>query len=266
MTRFQKLLIVALLLAVAALAFGRLIAFVTIIAVTLVIIGLGVAFPRLRFFGSYVCHGNQSPSPCSRGTNGIEPAESKGWVALTFDDGPDGRSTPALLDLLLAERVAAAFFCVGQRVASEPALAARIVREGHLLENHSFAHSNFTNFFSLARFKSELERTQAAIQAATGVIPRFFRPPMGLSNPRTFRAAQALGLTVIGWSARGLDTITTDPERVVARILRRVKPGAIILLHDGNIPAERLVLTVKVLLARLREREYEIVRLDQMLK
>jgi peptidoglycan/xylan/chitin deacetylase (PgdA/CDA1 family) len=111
-----------------------------------------------------------------------------------------------------------------------------------------------------------LERAQAAIHTATGITPQFFRPPMGLSNPRTFRAAEAHGLKVIGWSARGLDTITANPERVVARILRRVKPGAIILLHDGNIPAERLVLTVKLLLSKLCEREYEMVRLDQMLK
>jgi peptidoglycan/xylan/chitin deacetylase (PgdA/CDA1 family) len=140
------------------------------------------------------------------------------------------------------------------------------VREGHLLENHSFAHSNFTNCFGLLRLQNELQRTQDAIEAATGGRPRFFRPPMGLSNPRTFASARAQGLEVIGWSARGLDTVTADPDRIVARILRRVQPGAIILLHDGNIPEPRLVLTVRLLLARLREREYEIVRLDQMLK
>ena len=89
---------------------------------------------------------------------------------------------------------------------------------------------------------------------------------MGLSNPRVFRAARELGLTVIGWTARGLDTRLTDPERIVARIVRRLKPGAIVLLHDGNIPASRLVATVKLLLDSLRERGYEVVRLDRMLK
>jgi peptidoglycan/xylan/chitin deacetylase (PgdA/CDA1 family) len=155
---------------------------------------------------------------------------------------------------------------VGRRVDAERELAARIVREGHLLENHSFAHSNFTNFFSVARLQSELEQTQNAVRTATGVAPKLFRPPMGLSNPRVFDAARSLGLKVIGWSARGLDTQTDDPERVVARIERRLGPGAIILLHDGNIPAERLVLTVKLLLAKLRQRGYQVVRLDRMLK
>jgi peptidoglycan/xylan/chitin deacetylase (PgdA/CDA1 family) len=250
MTRFQISVISAGLLGIAAVVMGKPSLCLAVVAVLLVIIGLGVAFPQLSWFGPFLCRGDSS----------------RRWVALTFDDGPDVDSTPALLDLLQAERTPAAFFCVGQRVAAEPVLAARIVREGHLLENHSFAHNNFTNFFGLLRLKTELQRAQATIQTATGVKPRFYRPPMGLSNPRTFAAARALGLSVVGWSARGLDTLSAEPERIVARILRRLQPGAIILLHDGSIPAERLVLTVKLLLAKLREHEYEIVRLDQMLK
>ena len=93
----------------------------------------------------------------------------------------------------------------------------------------------------------------------------FFRPPVGLSNPNVFHAATALRLKVIGWSIRSLDTRLTDPERIVQRIERGLKPGAIILLHDGNIPAERLVVTVKLLLTKLREHGYEVVRLDRML-
>ena len=89
---------------------------------------------------------------------------------------------------------------------------------------------------------------------------------MGLSNPRIFRTAQSLDLKVVGWTIRSLDTIMTDPEQIAARIARRLKPGAIILLHDGNIPADRLVLTVKRLLAILRRRGYGVVRLDKMLE
>mgnify|MGYP001602225006 CR=1 FL=1 len=85
------------------------------------------------------------------------------------------------------------------------------------------------------------------------IAPRWFRPPIGLSNPRVFHVARALDLTVVGWSAGGLDTKLTEPERIVARIARRLEPGAIILLHDGNIPTERLVGTVNRLVAKLRE-------------
>jgi len=213
------------------------------------VISLGVVWPRLSLFGPFICCGEKS----------------RRWVALTFDDGPDARSTPALLDLLRELQLSAAFFAVGKRVAAERELAARIIREGHLLENHSFAHSNTTNFFTIPRLKTELAQAQAAIQEATGTVPKLFRPPMGLSNPNVFHAARALGLKVVGWTARGFDTQVHDPERIVKRIVRQLQPGAIILLHDGNIPAERLVVTVKLLLAKLQERGYAVVRLDRML-
>lgn len=250
MSRFHVATILAAFLGALALMFGRMALFISVFLAFLVVIGLGVTFPQLRLFGPFVCRG----------------AGDRRRVALTFDDGPDVRSTPALLDLLREAGVPVAFFCVGERVAAHPELAARIVREGHLLENHSYAHSNLTNFFGSARLRTELEQTQSAIREATGVAPKLFRPPMGLSNPRVFAAARALGLQVIGWSARGLDTITDEPERVVARIVRRLQPGAILLLHDGNIPSERLVLTVKTLLDTVRAHGYEVVRLDRMLK
>jgi peptidoglycan/xylan/chitin deacetylase (PgdA/CDA1 family) len=238
------------MLCTAALALHSLTFAISVALAFVAVIGLGVAIPQLSLFGSFMCRGPRS----------------RRCVALTFDDGPDAGSTPQLLELLRAERVQAAFFCVGQQVAAQPALAARIVKEGHLLENHSYAHSKLTNFFTVTRLKAELTQTQAIIRQTTGIAPKWFRPPMGLSNPRTFSAARALGLKVVGWTARGLDTQITQPERIVARIVRRIKPGAIILLHDGGIPAERVVLTVKSLLDTLRALGYEIVRLDRMLK
>jgi peptidoglycan-N-acetylglucosamine deacetylase len=248
-TRFQFVVIVALILALVAFTLHSWILGAITIVGLLTTIGLGVAFPQLSLFGPFVCRG---------------PRDRK-RIALTFDDGPDERSTPAVLELLRQRGVYAAFFGVGKRVAAHPEIAARIVREGHLLENHSYAHSNATNFFSVPRLRTELNQAQEAIRQATGVAPTCFRPPMGLSNPRIFRAAREAGLKVIGWSARGLDTKVTDSEQVVSRICRRIEPGAIILLHDGNIPADRLVATVKTLLDRLRALDYEIVRLDHLL-
>jgi peptidoglycan-N-acetylglucosamine deacetylase len=250
MTRYHIVAMIAALLGTLALGFGHVVMFGVVVLALLIVIGLGAAIPQVRFFGPFVCRG----------------ASSRRCVALTFDDGPDTRSTPALLEVLRESGVQAAFFCVGHRVVVHPELAARIVREGHLLENHSYAHSKMTNIFSVARLQADLARTQAVIEQATGIAPRWFRPPIGLSNPRVFHVARLLGLTMVGWSAGGLDTKLTEPERIVARITRRLEPGAIILLHDGNIPAERLVVTVKLLLAKLREYDYEVVRLDRMLK
>lgn len=250
MTRFHLIALVALVLASAALAFGKIVLLVAIVVALVVVMGLGVAFPQLSLFGLFICRGKTGQRR----------------VALTFDDGPDARSTPALLDLLRDAGVPVAFFCVGERVAANRELAARMVREGHLLENHSYCHSNATNFYGAARLRSELEKTQAVVREAAGVAPTLFRPPMGLSNPNVFRAARAAGLKVIGWSVRSLDTIIPDSERVVRRVLRGLRPGGIILLHDGNIPAERLVLTVRLLLARLKAEGYEVVRLDKLLE
>lgn len=250
MTRYHIVAMIAALLGTLALGFANLAMFGVVVLALLIVSGLGSAIPQMSFFGPFVCHG----------------ARSRRWVALTFDDGPDARSTPALLEVLRESGVKAAFFCVGHRVAANPDLAARIVREGHLLENHSFAHNKLTNIFSVARLQADLARTQAVIKQATGIAPRWFRPPIGLSNPRVFHVARLLKLTMVGWSAGGLDTQLTEPERIVARIARRLEPGAIILLHDGNIPAARLVVTVKLLLAKLGEHDYEVVRLDQMLK
>ena len=249
MTRFHITLLLAAALALGALVSGHPWWLLGTGAVLALVIGLGVTFPQLSLFGTFVCCGSTAQKR----------------VALTFDDGPDARSTPALLDWLREEKISAAFFAVGERVVANPEVAARIVREGHLLENHSYAHSYATNFFGVTRLREEMRRTQSAVQDATGQAPRLFRPPMGLSNPRTFRAAKLEGLRVIGWSARGLDTQCADPEVVVRRILRRARAGGIILLHDGNIPAERVVATAKLLLTGLRERGYEVVRLDQLL-
>jgi peptidoglycan/xylan/chitin deacetylase (PgdA/CDA1 family) len=250
MTRFHLAVIVAAAFAGIALAWHSFVFLGAVVLGLLVATGLGVAIPQLRWFGNFICRG--SPS--------------KKRAALTFDDGPDPRSTPQLLDWLRAEKVPAAFFCIGKKVEAHPELAAQIVRDGHLLGNHSYAHSNFTNFHSTARLQAELALTQVAVQKAAGVAPVYFRPPVGLSNPNTFRAAKQLNLQVIGWTIRSLDTVIADPQKIVARITRGLRPGAIILLHDGNIPAEKLLATVKSSLDSLRRLGYETVRLDELLK
>jgi len=250
MTRFHIVSIGTLVFIAAGFAIHSYIFVDVVAAAFFVVAGLGVAIPQLRFFGDFIC----------RGTG------SKKQVALTFDDGPDLRSTPQLLELLQEQKIPAAFFCIGRRVEENPELAARIVREGHMLGNHSYAHSNFTNFYSRSRLRTELQQAQVAVEKACGMAPKLFRPPVGLSNPNTFRAAQDLDLKVIGWSIRSLDTVIKEPEKIIARIRRGLEPGAIILLHDGNIPVEKLIATVKTLLDTLRGLGYEVVRLDELLK
>jgi peptidoglycan/xylan/chitin deacetylase (PgdA/CDA1 family) len=249
LSRFHLATVVALLLGVLAAFWHRPPLILAVVAAYLALTALGVTCPRLRWFGPFVCRGNRS----------------RDRVAITFDDGPDPNSTPQLLELLHHRRIPAAFFCIGRRVEKNPSLVGQMFREGHLLENHSYSHSYATNFFSVARLESELRQTQTAVQQATGVAPKFFRPPLGHSNPRVFRAARSLGLTVVGWTVRGFDTLDSNPDRIVRRIARRLRPGAVILLHDGNIPPDRLLVTVKTLLDTIHSLGYEVVRLDQIL-
>jgi len=250
MSRYRTCAVIGLVLCALAVASGKPAWCWLVLAALSILVGLGVAFPQMSFFGPFLCRGNLS----------------RRQVALTFDDGPDARSTPALLELLRNEGVPATFFCIGRQVATERELTGRIAHEGHLLGNHTYHHRNLTNFFGPRRLCEELQLTQAAIAAATGSAPAHFRPPMGLSNPFTFFVTKKLGLRVIGWTIRSLDTCIAEPERVVRRVASRLRPGAIVLLHDGGIPAERLVLTVKLLLAKLREQNYTVVRLDKLLE
>ncbi|MBL9137319.1 MAG: polysaccharide deacetylase family protein [Verrucomicrobiales bacterium] len=213
-------------------------------------LGLGVSFPSWRMFGNPLCRVDTK----------------RRVVALTFDDGPDPDNTPALLELLARHGVHATFFCVGARVGERAALAKRIVTEGHQLENHSHDHNPWTNVFGMARLHDDLTRAQETVREATGYVPRFFRPPMGLTNQRVYRVAKELGLTVTGYSARGLDRRPDTPEAIAGRLLHRLKPGAILLLHDYGVPRERLLAVVAIALDRLKAEGYECVRLDDLAK
>lgn len=215
----------------------------------IVLVVLGVSFPRLQMFGPILCRVDVD----------------RKVVALTFDDGPDPEVTPALLDLLGREGIAAAFFCIGHKVARHPEIVRRIAADGHLLGNHSHGHSRRTNLFGVRRLDEDLGRAQDELQRLTGLRPLLFRPPMGLTNPRVFRVIRRRGLQAVGWTARGMDTVARDPETVVRRILRGAGPGAILLLHDGGVSARVLLPAVRTLIAELRSRGFEFQRLDRMM-
>ena len=164
------------------------------------------------------------------------PATSaaRGEIALSFDDGPDPAVTPALLDLLAARGVRATFFCIGVRAAQHPALCREIVRRGHALENHSARHRHHFALRGPRGYARELARAQQLLQAAAGVRPRLFRAPAGLRNPFLWPQLARLDLHLVSWTRRGFDTRCTDPSRVLRRLIRDLRAGDILLLHDGH--------------------------------
>lgn len=215
----------------------------------LVLVILGVTFIQMCFFCGAVCHGQRG----------------KMQVALTFDDGPDARVTPLILDKLSQLKVPAAFFCTGEKILANPDLAKRICNEGHIIGNHTFSHGWWTNFLFGKYLFNEIERTQRAIKDAAGVSPIFFRPPAGLTNPHFNSVLKKVGLTMVGWSVRSLDRIASKPEAAVKRIINKTDDGSIIVLHDGGTKLGFAVDIVLEVVPKLRNRGYTFVRLDGFL-
>lgn len=156
-------------------------------------------------------------------------------IALTFDDGPDPEVTPAVLDVLRQHGVRSTFFTIGRLLEQQPLLAQRIAAEGHELGNHSWQHSRWQNFFSARRHAADMERSERAIAKITGAnTTPLFRPPVGLKSPELARAAHPRGIVMVAWSLHSRDTRTADPVRIADRVLRRIMPGDIVLMHDGH--------------------------------
>lgn len=191
-------------------------------------------------------------------------------VALSFDDGPDTEVTPALLDALAEHNARASFFVIAKHVEAAPELTRRIVAEGHELGNHSYAHSRLLNFRGVAGMRAEIEKAMAVLKPyQSQPWPPLYRPPVGLKNPPLARVVQELGLKVIAWSLHSRDTRSRDPRRIADRVLDKVKPGAIILMHDGHdLPGGHRPATVEALhliLAGLEQRGLACVTVSELL-
>jgi peptidoglycan-N-acetylglucosamine deacetylase len=161
-------------------------------------------------------------------------AIARNGIALTFDDGPDPIVTPQVLDMLDRYAVQATFFCVGEKAACYPDLCREIVRRGHAVENHSQHHRRHFALMGSSGFMRELQAAQDTLTTITGQRPLFFRAPAGLRNPFLDPVLARLGLRLASWSARGFDTRSGHVEHVKTRLLRDLRAGAILLLHDGN--------------------------------
>lgn len=190
-------------------------------------------------------------------------------LALTFDDGPDPRFTPALLELLEAHGQRATFFVIGERAQAHPELLAAIIRGGHALGNHSWAHGHATNLMAPRTLAAALRKTNALLERAAGRPTRWFRAPVGLLSPRLAAAARLAGLELVGWTASARDGVAS---RTVADALRRLepalRPGAILTLHDGALGRRGSTIAREVLsglLERMAERGLRSVTLDSLL-
>jgi peptidoglycan/xylan/chitin deacetylase (PgdA/CDA1 family) len=177
-------------------------------------------------------------------------------VWLTIDDGPT-EDTPEVLDLFERHRVRATFFVKGVLAAERPELIREMIRRGHSVANHSYTHPAGSFWISLpGRVGMEVDRCNRAVADAAGEAPRWFRAPVGIKNPAVHPVLQRRGMRLIGWSARGFDTFSSDADQILARLLPDLAPGAILMLHQGR--AHSLRVLERVIVA-VKERGYTFV-------
>lgn len=177
-------------------------------------------------------------------------------VWLTIDDGPTAE-TPAVLDLLDRHRARATFFVKGALAAAHPGVIREIVERGHTVANHSQTHPGPTFWCALpSTVAREIDACSEQIRAATGERPRWFRAPVGHKNPAVHPALERRGMRLIGWTARGYDSIVSDPQAVLTRIVPDLAPGATVLLHEGR---PHTLHVLEHVIGAIRERGYDCV-------
>jgi peptidoglycan/xylan/chitin deacetylase (PgdA/CDA1 family) len=156
-------------------------------------------------------------------------------LLITIDDGPDPHDTPRLLDLLDKHQVKAVFFMIGEKVRRYPELAREVLRRGHEIGNHTMSHPHAVFWCAGPwRTRREIADCQRAVEEATGFTPRFFRAPCGHRNLFTHPIAREHGLEVMAWTRRGFDAVETDAGKALKRILTKVAPGDIVLVHEST--------------------------------
>ena len=196
----------------------------------------------------------------ARANDVVDCAQVK-CVALTFDDGPTPY-TDRLLSILTANKAKATFFEIGNKVAANPAGAKRVVEAGMELGNHTWEHPNMTTL-PLEDVPSQLSRANDAIAAATGVTPKLWRPPGGLTNAAVNEQAGKVGLAGILWDVIPYDWIN-DSNTAASRVLlmAQIKPGSVVLLHDTY---SSTVDIVEQFIPVLKANNYHFVTVTQLL-
>ena len=205
-----------------------------------------------------------SQIPAGDGVNG--GAEQGNAVALTFDDGP-GPDTWDVLALLKRYKMHATFFVIGQNIEANPGVIAAAVRDGHVVGDHSWTHASLPSL-DQAGLDRELVDTKAAIQREAGQAPTLMRPPFGDFTAKTNQYARAKGMLPVLWTIDTDDWQLQDPATIAANVLNSpaLKPGAIILLHDGTMNRQMTVNALPMILDGLRKRGLRSVTVPELLR
>lgn len=190
----------------------------------------------------------------------VDAAETTKYVALTFDDGPSGRYTRRLLDGLWEREVKATFLLCGYRIKDYPDITQRIFDEGHEIGYHGYTHKNMKEM-SRRTVASEIMDTQALLPE--GCEPVFLRPPGGCCSDAVRQVAEVRQLAILSWSVDPRDWATSDTAAVERAVLKNVKDGDIVLLHDMTVSSVQAALDIVDV---LKDQGYEIVTVSELVK
>ncbi|MBP3950812.1 polysaccharide deacetylase family protein [Bacillus sp. YZJH907-2] len=188
-------------------------------------------------------------------------------VALTFDDGPDPRFTPQLLDVLSKFNVPATFFVMGARAEAYPEITKRMANEGHIIGNHTYWHPNLVQE-NIASLKREIRQTEDVIADLVGYRTKLFRPPYGFLYNELVEEVAELNYTIIGWSLDTLDWRELGADNIAYNVINNIEPGSIILMHDGGEwDADRTgtIESLKQIIPVLQEQGFEFVTVPELL-
>ena len=196
----------------------------------------------------------------------------KGKLVLSFDDGPDRRWTPKILDILKEKHAPAVFFVIGDQANRAPDLLRREYNEGNEIGNHTFTHPAFTEELSHTQLRWELNLTQRLIESTLGVKSLLFRPPYGIDHQPEYADEvsplpypQSLGYIIVGQRIDPRDWYMPDnqhqlpADEIVADVMRQLKNGNIILFHDGGGDRSQTIAALPQVIDDLRAKGYQFV-------
>jgi len=198
----------------------------------------------------------------STGTAAHREGPPRREVAFGFDDGP-WVDTPAFVTMLERARARATFFMIGRQVTTQDSsLLLRELRDGDVLGDHTYDHPDLLESPDV---RSELLRTIERIHAVSGYTPCVFRPPYGDTNAAVQQTARSLGLATVLWNVDPADYTLPGAGAIEARVLSQVRPGSIVISHDGGGPRGQTLAAYPGIIAKLRARGYRIVTVLEML-
>lgn len=186
-------------------------------------------------------------------------------IALTFDDGPGPKNTAQVLEILKKNNIKATFFMVGMMVKNFPQVAKQVAADGHVIGNHTWHH--WYRRMDVATAASEINRTADIIYKTTGVKTTLFRPPGGFLHNGLVDYAKSQKYAVMMWSDESSDTQRREqPSTLIKNVLKGVKPGAIVLMHDGGGNRSRTVQALPQIISNLKAQGYKFVTIPELLE